>query len=356
MRLLGFAGRSVSLWPHQISVKTRSRAGRVSIRIPPQRAGGAAPMRPRGPAPSLPVMFKRIIVGFAGDQGGRDAVTLAARFAAALHSDLTVVYPFHPLLASIPVGEAERHTRKAVERITAAVEDAPPAAYCRTSGSWPIHALHELASEQTADLIVFGAAREGLGEHLHISTMERMVHGAPCAVAVAPAGYQDTTAATLHEIGVGFSASGEGRRALHLAHELAGMTGGRLEVIACSALSPALASYAFSSASLPALENELYAETKVNLERVVSELDGNVPVELQVIRGEPSSVLVGRSDKLDLLMLGSRAYGPLRHALLGSVSADVMRDAHCPVLVIPRDVLAGNDGTPSEPRASASVM
>lgn len=106
-------------------------------------------------------------------------------------------------------------------------------------------------------------------------------------------------------------------------------------------MSPALASYAFSSPSLPAVEDEMYAETKANVERVAgelgcSELGGGVPVRLETIRGDPSGVLIERSGNLDILMLGSRAYGPLRHVLLGSVSARVMREAHCPVLVVPR--------------------
>ena len=80
----------------------------------------------------------------------------------------------------------------------------------------------------------------------------------------------------------------------------------------------------------------MYATTKANLARVAGELGEGAPVHLETVRGDPSEVLIERSDNLDMLMLGSRAYGPLRHVLLGSVSARVMREAHCPVLVVPR--------------------
>ena len=46
--------------------------------------------------------------------------------------------------------------------------------------------------------------------------------------------------------------------------------------------------------------------------------------------------LVERSRELDLLVVGSRGYGPVRHALLGSVTQKLMKAAACPVLVVPR--------------------
>jgi nucleotide-binding universal stress UspA family protein len=281
-------------------------------------------------------MFDRIVVGYAGDQAGRDAVKLAARLAALLSSHVTVVFPYHPLLAPVPCEEAEERVRAEVQALVAGIDGLAAPTYHWSPSPWPIHALHELASYEQADLIVLGAAREGLADHLHVSVMERMVHGAPCAVAVAPAGYADGDRAEAGRVGVGFSDSQEGRAALHLAHELVKILGGELEVIAASGMSATLTAYAYASALLPQVEDEMYAETRANLERVAGELGGGVPVALETIRGDPSGVLIERSANLDILVLGSRAYGPLRHVLLGSVSACVMREAHCPVLVVPR--------------------
>ena len=52
--------------------------------------------------------------------------------------------------------------------------------------------------------------------------------------------------------------------------------------------------------------------------------------------GDAARELVERSSGLDLLVVGSRGYGPVRHALLGSVTSELMRTAACPVLVVPR--------------------
>jgi nucleotide-binding universal stress UspA family protein len=130
-----------------------------------------------------------------------------------------------------------------------------------------------------------------------------------------------------------------------LARALAGTSGASVKVIAGAGLEPALASYSFSSPALEEVEQEMYAEIDQTLKRVCQELaaEDGVAIEQQTVRGDPASILVDRSKELDLLVLGSRAYGPLRHVLLGSVSARAMREAKCPVLVVPRGV-AGEDG------------
>jgi hypothetical protein len=52
--------------------------------------------------------------------------------------------------------------------------------------------------------------------------------------------------------------------------------------------------------------------------------------------GDPATVLVDASRESDLLVLGSRGYGPVRAVLLGGVSQAVIRHATCPVVVVPR--------------------
>lgn len=59
---------------------------------------------------------------------------------------------------------------------------------------------------------------------------------------------------------------------------------------------------------------------------------GRAPFEEAIVRGGISQQL----DELDLLVMGSRGYGPVRSALLGAISAEVTRTASCPVLVTPR--------------------
>ena len=59
-------------------------------------------------------------------------------------------------------------------------------------------------------------------------------------------------------------------------------------------------------------------------------------VRVDVEFGEPEVSLVDLSRHLDLLVMGSRGYGPTRAVLLGGVSRRVSAEAACPVLIIPR--------------------
>lgn len=293
------------------------------------------------------------MVGYAGDRAGRDAVKLAGALAAPVGGQLVVVFPYHPLFASRDAEEVQRQVAAEVEELLSSSGDgARPVepTFHWTSSPWPIHALHELAAYEKASLIVFGAAKEDLADRMHVSLMERMVHGAPCAVAVAPAGYEPDQ---LKRIGVGFATSREGRAATMLACQLAERTGGEVKVIAGAGLEPALASYSFSSPALVEVEEEIYRETVQTLERFCAELPEGATLRRDVIRGDPAQILIDASEQLDLLVLGSRAYGPLRHVLLGSVSARAMREARCPVLVIPRVLAGGNEHDHEQPATAA---
>ena len=60
-------------------------------------------------------------------------------------------------------------------------------------------------------------------------------------------------------------------------------------------------------------------------------------VERAVISGDPAIELIRAAADRNaaLLIVGSRGRGPVRAALLGSVSAATARHAHCPVLIVP---------------------
>jgi nucleotide-binding universal stress UspA family protein len=56
----------------------------------------------------------------------------------------------------------------------------------------------------------------------------------------------------------------------------------------------------------------------------------------EAVGGTPAAELARRSCDLDLLAVGSRGHGPVRRLLLGSTSTRLVREARCPVLIVPR--------------------
>jgi nucleotide-binding universal stress UspA family protein len=67
-------------------------------------------------------------------------------------------------------------------------------------------------------------------------------------------------------------------------------------------------------------------------------LPEDVDVELECLVGDPARVLLGISADVDVIVCGSRGYGPVRSVLLGSVSRRLLDGARCAVIVVPRPV------------------
>ena len=206
-----------------------------------------------------------------------------------------------------------------------------------TDASVP-RALHGLARDESASMIVVGSTARGpAGRVLPGSTAERLLHGSPCAVALAPRGH---TRAPVETVAVGFVDSPEGHAALAVAHMLAGRANAKLRVIA--ALHPSSALDAPTADSTPpprglALEGRHRASMEATLSAALNALPAGVEVEPEIHIDDPAEVLLRVSAHVGLLVSGSRGYGPLRSVLLGGVSRRLVDAAQCPVLVLPRE-------------------
>jgi len=83
--------------------------------------------------------------------------------------------------------------------------------------------------------------------------------------------------------------------------------------------------------------------------------------ETRVLRGRPASAIVEEAARwqADLIVVGSRGHGPLESLLVGSVAAEVVDHAPCPVLVARRPtvhrLMLGVDGSDSAHRAVATL-
>jgi nucleotide-binding universal stress UspA family protein len=194
-------------------------------------------------------------------------------------------------------------------------------------------------------LAVLGSSRTGpVGRVSRGSTAERVIQGASCPVVVVPHGYEWPSTG-LRTVGAAFAPSAEGGEALRAAAHLARGAGARVRAV--MALSPKRA--AEQSPGLLAAQHHEREEAedeaarhRLDAEQVladaIAEFAADVEVESDVLFQDPAHALVAASANLDLLVMGSRAYGPLRAVLLGGVSRRVTAEAACPVLVLPRGV------------------
>jgi nucleotide-binding universal stress UspA family protein len=84
-------------------------------------------------------------------------------------------------------------------------------------------------------------------------------------------------------------------------------------------------------------------------------------VERILLRGRAASEIVdeARAFEPDLVVVGSRGHGPIQSMLLGSVSAEIVDHAPCPVLVVRdaplRSIVLAEDGSDSA-RSAADVL
>jgi nucleotide-binding universal stress UspA family protein len=299
-------------------------------------------------------VFNTIVVGVDGREGGRDALRLAGLLAEAGGGDLIAVRVFphqhRPALARSPAVDEEREsTQVALDRELADMGMTTARAHVVGDTS-PARALHRMAERERADVLVVGSAHRGaVGRVLGGDVALGSLHGSPCPVAVAPRGMADRDATPLTRIGVGFDGTPESREALAVAVALAKSARVRLELLcAATAPIPLFAEAAWADGAI--VDYRLEAEELIS--RTLEELD--VEAVGKAVVGGPVETLVELTHRVDVLVVGSRGWGPIRRILLGSTAARLIREAACPVLVVPRGAATGEPGEQEPTRVEAA--
>jgi nucleotide-binding universal stress UspA family protein len=240
----------------------------------------------------------------------------------------------------------------------------------------PAEVLRELAETGEADLIVLGSThRAAFGAVAPGSVAEHLLKGARSRLAIAPKGYARARAMMLAEaagqdaddvpveaqlpqlreeprvFAVGFDGGPESLAALNEAAILAERFEASIRVIGVAPPPPAPAPGVVGAPPQP----EAGADFQSRLNDAVAELPDVVRALPIYEKGDPvKKLLEHAAEGVDLLVLGSRGYGPVMRLIAGSVSVRVIRCAPCPVLLVPR--LTGTaderNGMRARPRAS----
>jgi nucleotide-binding universal stress UspA family protein len=247
------------------------------------------------------------------------------------------VHPFQPLVA-VPPPRWEQELRERLEARAAPLRGEREVRVDVKPGPSPVRALHEAAEEYGASLLVAGASRRaGIAAAAPGGVGERLLHAAPCAVAIAPRGFA-TDSRGMRRIGVAFVDGPEGRDALTVATALARRAGGTVTTYTVRE-PPRAHSLAGALGDQPEREADQRIETI--LDRVRASVPADILQGAEVLHGHAAETLEKVSGDLDLLICGSRGYGPVRSTLVGGVSSRLAHTAACPLLVIPRAPVPG---------------
>jgi nucleotide-binding universal stress UspA family protein len=152
-------------------------------------------------------------------------------------------------------------------------------------------------------------------------------------------------------LGAAFVDSADGRDAVRGAHALARRAGAALRVVA--AVHPR--AWMVRGASFDDVAAELRTAAETAAEAAVAGLVG-APVDVDVAVGEVADLLTGVSGDVELLVCGSRGYGPSPAALLGGATGRLVEAAACPVIVVARGAAVALDGEVAALEAELEAM
>ena len=282
-----------------------------------------------------------IVVGVEDSFRAEDAVALAGDLARASDAEVLAVsvYRFddrpseHYNLAVRP--SLERATERMLERVSEPLNQGSVRRLVVADPS-PARALMRVAAAAKTELVVIGSSHgEFTGRLRPGSTAWRLLQGAPCAVVLAPQGHRLRPHSTCNRVTAAFDGSPGGYAALSTAARIANAMEQRLRVVRVFEADAAAPPWLPDSPGYLRLASDAERAARSALERAVS---GHPGAEVAFLAGDPARELVRETEISDLLVIGSRSYGPDGVVVLGGVNDEVLRTASCPVLIVPTGV------------------
>ncbi len=285
------------------------------------------------PAPRLARMG--LLVGYDGSEGGRDALELTRVLGEATGAGVLVVtvLPYGPL--PIPYEILEEEEAERAQPLFAEAKERLGGLEVETrsfGGGSPAGVIDDLAEKEEVDTIVVGSPHRGaVGRVVIGSVADGLLHGAPCEVTVAPRGYAGAEPDPFRTIAVAYDDTPESTAALVRAEEIALACRATIVVYTVSAPPAVVPGAAGYTPTIP-------PEAGSIVTRTVKAVDERLAASGRALRGVPGPAIVEACEEVgaDLLVAGSRGYGPVMRTLLGSVSTQLAHKAPCPVLVVPR--------------------
>ena len=296
----------------------------------------------------------RIAVGVDGYPEGRDASVLAAAIARATSAELMLVAVHPDPLVVLPRGMDWKGLHdQAAATLREARDSLAPGARIVVETDFSIpRALGRAVRREHRDLLVMGSSRHAPEGHVRIGkrTRQLLCHF-ESALAVAPRGLHQRPEPRMSRIAVGYDGRPESQAGLRVAQEIAAGFGATLQIRGVIDDRIRAFVHPHDSGALPGLgwssgrgddgsaeweEIVASAEQRLRDELEHAALITGENVVCEVVRGRPADRLLELADEVDLIVIGSRRWGPVARLMLGSTGESLLHDAGCPVLVVPR--------------------
>ncbi len=281
-------------------------------------------------------MFKRVVVGCDGTEGARDAVALAAAIAAATGAGLSLVGVHSTSLFPIPQESDRRTLRHHAEAILHKERELQaPNALVHTVVDFSVpRALRHYAEHWNADLVVLGSEATAVVGHVAIGRRGRqLLYDAPFALAIAQRDLHKREF-KIGKIGLGFDGESESQAALAMAAALGRAAGAEIDVMTVvDDHIPHLSGEWMAGRNGHHVEERRDAAL-ASAQSALADLDVSAHVEAVV--GDPGVQLRTLSENVDLIVVGSRRWGPFARLVAGGVGETLVTDSSCSVLIVPR--------------------
>lgn len=286
-----------------------------------------------------------ILVGVDASEHSSDVIAFASKLGRDANAQILLACAFRwddslrPVIDPDLQSNAQQQAQQIAWRMSRQLRGIEPGRIrtCAVATASRDHGLHELAASEAATIVIVGSSHATVSPQLVPSGIgARLIHDAAFAVAVVPDGYRTRADQPIRKIGVAYDGSAESRAALVAAVAAVHAFGAELEVITV------LTAQVFATATMMggpgyiSVDETLGREAREKLDTVLAGLPRNMLAEGTVLDGRPAHQLTWDSKRLDLLFLGSRGFNPLHALLADGVRGRVLRDAHCPVIAVPR--------------------